>query len=260
MRCRKLEVTRRADSPTSWSRVLPEKLAVPLLVKKFPAFNETWNVITAFTRARYLFCPEHINPVHTPPNFLKINFNITLPSAFGSSKWPLSCRWTLPKPCTHLCSHTYHMPRPSHLDLVTRMVLGGKYRSLSSSFCVASTPWMKATKFRTHIRRQTKLRLVALCNLSNLPFLRRGIFTSRVTLSLQVRFFSVAGYCSSCSPAAHHTCRSCSLTAVWGRITPCYSTYSASVRSFVYISMVFLSECVELWCDNAVEDDQWLIG
>jgi hypothetical protein len=31
---------------------------------------------------------------------------------------------------------------------------------------------------------------------------------------------------------------------------------SASVRSFDYIFVVFVSECVELWCDNAVEDDQ----
>jgi len=82
---------------------------------------------------------------------------------------------------------------------------------------------------------------VALCHFSNLPFLRRGIFTSRSTLSLQVRFFSVAGYCFSCSPAARHTCRSCFLIAVWGRITPCYLTYFCVCAKFrLYIRGVFV--------------------
>jgi hypothetical protein len=40
---------------TPWSRVLPEKLKRPKLLKKFPAFNRTRRFITAFTRARHLF-------------------------------------------------------------------------------------------------------------------------------------------------------------------------------------------------------------
>jgi hypothetical protein len=39
---------------TPWSRVLPEKLKRPKLLKKFPAFYGTRRFITAFTRARYL--------------------------------------------------------------------------------------------------------------------------------------------------------------------------------------------------------------
>jgi hypothetical protein len=39
---------------TPWSRVLPEKLNRPELLKKFPPFYGTRRFITAFTRARYL--------------------------------------------------------------------------------------------------------------------------------------------------------------------------------------------------------------
>jgi hypothetical protein len=39
---------------TPWSRVLPEKLKRPKLLKKFPSFYGTRRFITAFTRARHL--------------------------------------------------------------------------------------------------------------------------------------------------------------------------------------------------------------
>jgi hypothetical protein len=39
---------------TPWSRVLPEKLKRPELLKKFSAFYGTRRFITAFTRARHL--------------------------------------------------------------------------------------------------------------------------------------------------------------------------------------------------------------
>jgi hypothetical protein len=39
---------------TPWSRVLPEKLKRPELLKKLPAFYGTRRFITAFTRARHL--------------------------------------------------------------------------------------------------------------------------------------------------------------------------------------------------------------
>jgi hypothetical protein len=39
---------------TPWSRVLPEKLKRPELLKKFPAFYGNPRFITAFTRARHL--------------------------------------------------------------------------------------------------------------------------------------------------------------------------------------------------------------
>jgi hypothetical protein len=37
-----------------WSRVLPEKLTVPRLVKKFPAFYESQTFITVFVTASHL--------------------------------------------------------------------------------------------------------------------------------------------------------------------------------------------------------------
>jgi hypothetical protein len=42
------------DLLTPWSRVLPEKLKRPTLLKKFPAFYGTRRFITAFTRTRHL--------------------------------------------------------------------------------------------------------------------------------------------------------------------------------------------------------------
>jgi len=39
---------------TLWSRVLLEKLTVPQLTKKFPAFCGIWRFITAFTSSRHL--------------------------------------------------------------------------------------------------------------------------------------------------------------------------------------------------------------
>jgi hypothetical protein len=39
---------------TPWSRVLPEKLKPPKLLKKFPAFYGTRRFITVYTRARHL--------------------------------------------------------------------------------------------------------------------------------------------------------------------------------------------------------------
>jgi hypothetical protein len=37
-----------------WSEVLPERLKVPQLVKKLPAFYGTQRFIDVFTKARYL--------------------------------------------------------------------------------------------------------------------------------------------------------------------------------------------------------------
>jgi hypothetical protein len=56
-------VNSRSSSGTSAIKVLPEKLTVPQLVKKFPAFYGSRMFIIAFTSAS----PIHSNPVHTPP-------------------------------------------------------------------------------------------------------------------------------------------------------------------------------------------------
>jgi hypothetical protein len=76
------------DIFTPRSRVLPEKLIGPQLVKKFPAFLGTRRFITAFTTARYLSLSwaRAIYSTH-PSHFSKIHFNILLLFTPGSSKW-----------------------------------------------------------------------------------------------------------------------------------------------------------------------------
>jgi hypothetical protein len=55
---------------------------------KFPAFHGTQRIITELTSARHL--PQALNlisSVHPPFQFLKIHFNIMLPSTSRSYKW-----------------------------------------------------------------------------------------------------------------------------------------------------------------------------
>jgi hypothetical protein len=106
----------RTMTPTPWSIVLPEKLAGPQLVKEFHAFYGTWRFITSFTSIHHM---SQIDSVHTsPPYFLKIHFNIILPSTPRSSKWPLCLRSRQQNPVrTSPVSNTCHTPRPSHSSL-----------------------------------------------------------------------------------------------------------------------------------------------
>ena len=85
-------------------------------------------------------CPilSHLDPVHTTTsNFLKIHLNVILPFRPGSSKWALSLRIPPPKTCIHLISPV-HATFRAHLillDVITWIILGEEYRSLSSSLC-----------------------------------------------------------------------------------------------------------------------------
>jgi hypothetical protein len=68
------------NRPTPYTTVLSEKLTVPQLVKKFPAFYDTRKFNTAFTSVCHLpLILSQINPVHASPSyFSKFHFNTIL--------------------------------------------------------------------------------------------------------------------------------------------------------------------------------------
>ena len=69
--------------------------------------------------------------------FLRIGFNIILPSMPRYYKWSPSLKCTHQNPvCIYLVSHTCYMPRPPHSSWFHHPIIFGKeYRAQSSSIC-----------------------------------------------------------------------------------------------------------------------------
>jgi hypothetical protein len=106
---------------TPWSRILPEKLSGPQLLKKSPAFYTARRFITAFTTARHLSLSwTRSDQSVIPSYFSQIHFNIMLPSASRSSKWSTSLRFSHQNPVsasTHTVKIYYKIPHAFPVSL-----------------------------------------------------------------------------------------------------------------------------------------------
>ena len=103
---------------TPWSRVHLEKLTGFAANQEIPRI--LWNNPKVHYRTHKRPPPVPIlSQLHpfptTPSHFLKIHFNISLPSRSWSPQWFLSLRFPHQNPMhTSPFLHTCHMPRPSH--------------------------------------------------------------------------------------------------------------------------------------------------
>ena len=125
--------------PNPRSRVLLEKLPDPQLVKKFPALYGTRRLITEFTSARHLSpsCAILIRSMPPQPTswkpilILSSQLRLGLPSGSFPKVSPPKPRYThFLSPIRATCPFLLVL-----LNLITRIILGDEYRSLSSSLC-----------------------------------------------------------------------------------------------------------------------------
>jgi len=102
---------------TPWSRVLPEHLTFPQLVKKFPAVSGTRRFIAAFKSAPPPVPNSELQQYirWSPNHFLKSLFNIIVPSTPRSSTWYAFIAFSHQNPLsTFPVPYTCHMPLLSH--------------------------------------------------------------------------------------------------------------------------------------------------
>jgi len=88
------------SDPALWNRVV-ESLAGPQLAKTLCAFG-TWGRNGVHGSLPLVRILSHMYPVHALPfYFLTIRYNIILPHTPGSSKLPLSFRFSVPNNVAH---------------------------------------------------------------------------------------------------------------------------------------------------------------
>lgn len=72
--------------PSPWSRFRPEKLIFPLLMKKFPTFYRTHNLVHCAEGPTSCPCPAPDGPSPLPSShFFNNHFDIILPSMLNTS-------------------------------------------------------------------------------------------------------------------------------------------------------------------------------